>query len=559
MKNITKIPFLLCALAGTQDLPAQTLPAGERLRDLTPPGFYVGGIIGRNQAIEPQWAALRTIAQREFNLLTMEAFTGVIEPAPNSFNWTYTDNMAAIAAANGQKLTGHVLVYPTDTNKWCDWWRNLDTTSTDPQRFEKAMYNHIDKVAGRYSGRMMAWDVVNEALTDTADVPYHNPSEPGVTVAGQNGATFTGLRTKFQNDRFGGQWENYREFQEMGESYIKKAFIRARAADPYAQLLLCDYNCEQWNTKSTNLYNLVKTLRQQGVPIDGIGFQAHIDPINEPFRFKDELESTWTGPNSITANFQRFADLGLNLYITEFDVRMRKGTTPYPNLTAAEGAKQRNIYSRMLKLALDQPAFDAFKHWDFTDRGSWLHPFGTDYYFPAPFNMESDAKEAYYGLQQTLKNFTGNYRISCRWNSATGFLNRASSTSPNATLGTLTAGSNQKWRVERVSPGVYRLKNAIAATSPYMDRGGVETAPGSGLWLPSTSNYFDTLRPNDYVNQLWQLTELNVSLYQIRNQWGPDSGVLTRNDNAGQPTNGLTFAPYYPTAWSQQWFFDRVK
>ena len=71
----------------------------------------------------------------------------------------------------------------------------------------------------------------------------------------------------------------------MGDEYIADAFKWARAADPAAKLYINDYNVEGINPKSDALYDLVKTLKSQGVPIDGVGFQAHFDttdPVSRP-------------------------------------------------------------------------------------------------------------------------------------------------------------------------------------------------------------------------------------------------------------------------------------
>src|SRR5215510_12249032 len=98
----------------------------------------------------------------------------------------------------------------------------------------------------------------------------------------------------------------------IGNSYIELAFRRARAADSQAKLVYNDYNVETVNSKSTAMYNMVSDFKSRGVPIDGVGLQMH-------------LTSGGLDYNSLATNMARFAALGVEIYITEMDVRL---TTP---------------------------------------------------------------------------------------------------------------------------------------------------------------------------------------------------------------------------------------
>ena len=135
------------------------------------------------------------------------------------------------------------------------------------------MTNHITNVATHFKGKVVAWDVVNEAFADNgarrADSPFQ---------------------------------------QKLGDGYIETAFRTARAADPSAKLCINDYNTDGINAKSTAIYNLVKDFKSRGVPIDCVGFQAHL--------------IVGQVPSDLQANLQRFADLGVDVRITELDIRM---------------------------------------------------------------------------------------------------------------------------------------------------------------------------------------------------------------------------------------------
>ena len=99
----------------------------------------------------------------------------------------------------------------------------------------------------------------------------------------------------------------------MGTKTIEQALNWAHTADPNAKLYYNDYNDETMNSKSDAIYAMAQDFKTRGVPLDGIGFQFHVD-------------LTFDNPGilaSVTSNFQRFAALGLEIHITELDIRLR--------------------------------------------------------------------------------------------------------------------------------------------------------------------------------------------------------------------------------------------
>jgi endo-1,4-beta-xylanase len=142
-------------------------------------------------------------------------------------------------------------------------------------------------------------------------------------------------------------------FNTLGSGFIADAFRFARAADPDARLCINDYNVEGINDKSTAMYNLVQSLRSQGVPVDCVGFQAH---LAVQFGF----------PGQFTQNIARFAALGVQVRITELDVRI-----PLP-ADANEIAAQNSFYSQVINGCLGSAACAGVTIWGFTDRHSWV-------------------------------------------------------------------------------------------------------------------------------------------------------------------------------------------
>ncbi|KAG6902858.1 hypothetical protein C0995_010743 [Termitomyces sp. Mi166 len=133
-----------------------------------------------------------------------------------------------------------------------------------------------------------------------------------------------------------------------GTSYISTVLRAARAADPAAKLYINDFNIEGMGAKSTAMVNLVKSLKAQGVPIDGIGVQAHL--------IVGEV------PSTLQANLAQFAALGVEVAITELDIRM---TLP---ATDALLAQQQRDYQTVVAACRAVSGCIGITVWDWTDK-----------------------------------------------------------------------------------------------------------------------------------------------------------------------------------------------
>ncbi len=183
------------------------------------------------------------------------------------FSFEAADKLVAFAAENGMRMRGHTLVWHSQLAPW--------VKGLPPAELRAAMERHIRGVVGHWKGKVAAWDVVNEAIAD-------GPS---------------------------GELRADSPFAALGPTFIDDAFKLAHAADPAALLFYNDYEIEGEGTpKSDAAYRLCKRLKEAGVPIDGVGFQMHVDPRH------------WPSADSIKRNMERFAALGLRIEITEMDV-----------------------------------------------------------------------------------------------------------------------------------------------------------------------------------------------------------------------------------------------
>lgn len=299
---------------------------------------------------------------REFTSITPEndMKIGPIHPAENQYNWKNADAIVAFAQRNNLKVRGHNLVwhYESQTPKWI--FKDKDGNQASKELVLQRLKDHITTVVSRYKGKLYAWDVANEVISDKPD-EYLRPSE----------------------------W-----YKICGEEYIAKAFQWAYEADPNAQLFYNDYN-EISPVKREKIYKLVKSLKDAGVPIHGVGLQAHW-AINEPGR--EQLDST----------LKRFADLGLKIQITELDISVytkehdARENKPEDVNTAFTTEKE-NAQIEKYKMCFE--LFRKYKNvisgvtfWNISDKYSWLDNFPVknrkDY--PLLFDKDLKPKKAYW-------------------------------------------------------------------------------------------------------------------------------------------------------------------
>lgn len=310
---------------------------GARLRDLASSrDILVGFAAVLNSRNIADNELYRHIAGEEFNIVTPENSHKMswIQPRRGEFRWDDSDDLANFATEKNMVLHGHPLVWYAQLP---DWVRYMDPTEA-----QTIMTEHINALVGRYRGRVAVWDVVNEAIND---------------VDGK-------LR--------GSIW-----FRGMGRDYIARAFHVAKAADPDAVLIYNDYDVAWPGVKSDAMYALLEQELAAGTPIDGVGFQMH-------------LRSDFNDFDGVEQNFQRFADLGLSIYITEFDVALDAD---------GEEQLQASIYKRVMEICLQQPACKAIQTWGFTDRYSWRSRFS-----PLLLDSTYSAKPAYTAWQEALEN-----------------------------------------------------------------------------------------------------------------------------------------------------------
>jgi len=192
------------------------------------------------------------------------------------------------------------------------------------------MVAHIATEAGRYRGAIAAWDVVNEPCADD------------------------------------GGWRKSIWYEAMGPGYVAIALKAARAADPEAELYINDYGVETAGPKMRALHDLVASLKRDGVPIDGVGLQSHFVAGSAPEDLQDVME--------------QFAALGVDVAVTELDLRIRLPAN-VKSLAAQAGE-----YASVVRACRLTGRCVGVTTWGITDDRSWIPSFSSGYGAALPFD-----------------------------------------------------------------------------------------------------------------------------------------------------------------------------
>ena len=339
--------------------------ANVGLKDAYKDYFTIGVALNqRNVSDEAQIALIK----KEFNSVTAENDwkPGEIHPQEGVWNFERADKIANFCRQNGIKMRGHCLCWHS---QFADWmFTDKKGKPVTKEVFYERLREHIHTVVNRYKDVVYAWDVVNEAMADD------NGPRWGFGRPGQEPSPY----------------RQSRHFQLCGDEFIAKAFQFAREADPNALLFYNDYSCVD-EGKRERIYNMVKKMKDAGVPIDGIGMQGHYN-----IYFPDEAQ--------LEKAIVRFKELVKHINITELDLRMnnesggqlmfsRGEAKPQPAYMAT---LQTDQYARLFKVFRKHAdVIDNVTFWNLGDRDSWL---GVNNH-PLPFDENYRPKACYRAIR----------------------------------------------------------------------------------------------------------------------------------------------------------------
>jgi len=286
--------------------------------------------------------------KKHFNSITPENVMkpALIQPQEGKFSWAEADKIVDFAQANGMKVRGHTLCWHNQTGEWM--FKDAQGIQASKELVLARLKEHITQVVSRYKGKIYAWDVVNEAIDnlDPANVGYRQTL-----------------------------W-----YKICGDEFIAKAFQWAHEADPKAVLFYNEYNTEN-PAKREKTYEMLKKMLAQGVPINGVGIQAHWDigspkhvgQLNQPG--EGDFIIPGSSEDAIRESINKFSSLGLVVQITELDVSIYTSRTDTLNLgfTPEREQKQIDFYKKAFKVFRDKKkVITGVTFWNLSDRSSWL-------------------------------------------------------------------------------------------------------------------------------------------------------------------------------------------
>ena len=330
-------PLALAACERFASVPGSRGAEAPPLKSLA--DFPLGATGMTGQLDDPVWVAAM---RRHVDQITPEwelKPERILRPG-FEYDFSASDRMVDWGRGQGLRVFGHCLV-------WYSQGLEQFTDALRTARFRAEFDRYVSTVVGRYRGRMVGWDVVNEAVAEDGD----------------------GLRDCIYARKLG------------PEAYIVRAFEQARAADPDAVLFLNDYNLENNPRKGATFLRLVERLLAQGAPIGGIGTQSHLD-IEIP-------------PGQIRDFFRDAASLGLPIHVSELDFSMHADG---PLDLRSLGQRRAQQVARVGELAeafmaLPERQRFAFTTWGLRDPDSWLlRPDGRGWTDDSPLLLDAEGR-----------------------------------------------------------------------------------------------------------------------------------------------------------------------
>jgi endo-1,4-beta-xylanase len=312
----------------------------------------------------------RTMILKHFNSITSENYMKweFIHPQPGIYDFAAADSFVEFGQNNNMYIVGHVLVWHSQTPKWV--FQDEEGNKASPELLLQRMKEHISNVVGRYRGKVHAWDVVNEAVGDDGKIRKNI-------------------------------W-----YDILGEEYVYKAFEFARDADPDAELIYNDYSVPT-PVKRDGIVRLVENIQNSGSDIDAVGLQAH---YHLDYPTLEDLDDC----------LQAFADLGLNVAITELDINVLpnpKGRVGADVRLSYEFQEKYNPYTEGLPDSIQTLLADRYKNffevflkyrdnvsrvtlWGIQDGQSWKNnwPIRGRTNYPLLFDRQYQPKKAFWEL-----------------------------------------------------------------------------------------------------------------------------------------------------------------
>jgi len=318
------------------------------LREQAP--FSVGVAVSPKRIAQTEYAI---IAGREFSSLTAE---NVMKPqyiwaGEGSYDFRKADSLVAFAEAHQQQLHGHTLVWHLMQPDWLE--QSIETY--DSANLENLLRDYIQAVVKHYRGKVVSWDVVNEAVASDGN----------------------GMRNSIYQ-------------QKLGNDYVARCHQYARQADPNVLLFYNDYGVASNPKKLRTILEMVDDFQARQIPIDGIGMQMHIGLDLSLDNYQQALHE--------------IARRGLKIHLSEVDIRANPSGT-LSSLSPEKAKEQRELMSEIVRIYNQLPEENKFgiTFWGLRDNESWLTNHTGYPQWPLLFDQNFQKKPMYQGFLDGLE------------------------------------------------------------------------------------------------------------------------------------------------------------
>lgn len=310
---------------------------------------------------------------QNFSLIMTEAVNmSMTQPQQGEWDFSWLDPYVELAKINDMIFRGHPLVMGNNL----DWIDDIETVwlstplwvhTGDFSREDMIdiMYDHIETMMTRHMGEVDEWVVVNE--------PFGGyQGEQGIVL------------------------KNTVWTQKLGDDFVELAFKYARQIDPDVKLILNEVGVDylgqagSWSKRVDGFYLYVQDLLDKGTPIDVVGFEFHLTVGEDDPTVED-----------IVNNFKRYGELGLEVYVTELDIKIPEPVTP------EKLEEQARIYGIVMQAVLESEYCNSITTWTHSDKYNWITAYGSfpGYTAAAMFDEDMQPKPAYYAIIEVMEEY----------------------------------------------------------------------------------------------------------------------------------------------------------
>jgi endo-1,4-beta-xylanase len=285
----------------------------------------------------------RTTVIKQFNSITAENAMkfGKLHPADGVFRWGDADELVDFAYNNNLRIHGHTLIWSANNPKWINDYQGTR------QDWKQLLKTHIQTIVKHFKGKVLSWDVVNEAFNDN------------------------------------GTYKNSVWLKNIGPEYIALAFQYAHEADPAALLFYNDYGHEYGGRKVESILKMVNEFKRNKVPIHGLGLQMHI-----VVRMSN---------GAVAKSIQVASNTGLLVHISELEISVRykmpKSFLLSDSLAQEQADKYKAIFLAFRKIPKRQQF--GITTWNVGDKDAFRNSAGKNYDHPMMFDVNYEPKQAF--------------------------------------------------------------------------------------------------------------------------------------------------------------------